>query len=397
VPRAGRGGNRSTWINPGHRLHKRHLELAPTISLPTTGTKTSLSTPTSIPTPLPVPVTPAGGENAEEDAIDDEEDAEEVQQLPQKSSKTATGTTKLADSASKKPERLQILDLHTDNPIISFRGHIFLCSWAENIGTELLFTFHDPDMPLPTLRSLTDDVELLAASSARLISKSVKLIPKAPAQGESETSYPGHIGESPEGLDQRRGSITISVGSGASKSRKEQARFLERMMDIKQRKGEKDAVTVVAVKRLYSAGWRNVLKEKRAEERAKLRSALRSGEVGVEEATKRLQEMDEEDMAAEEEERLKGENGPQKKSSAGRKPKDLDGPRPPKRARGAPLFRKPRGGRARLNLFHEDGRDTVVDGEGNNQLETLSTHTPQRWDERHGYGRPAQDQAVANL
>lgn len=154
-------------------------------------------------------------------------------------------------------------------------------------------------------------------------------------------------------------------------------------MEIKQQKGEKDAVTVVAQRRLYPAGWRTVLKERRAEERAELRSLVRKGGRDVQEAARRLKEMDEEDRAAEEEERLKKESGLLKKSRAGRKPKDVDGPRPAKRARGAPLFRKPRGGRARINLFHDGGlHSPVTVGDSDNEAETLSTPTPQRWDEQ---------------
>jgi TFIIIC subunit triple barrel domain len=384
VPRAGRGGYRSTWINPGLRRPKRHLEVAPTISLPKKGITASLSTPTPTPTPAPVLANPGDGENEEEDEIDDDDEVQERQEPLQDSTKAPTETTELPNSmATKKPERIQILDLHTENPIIQYKAHTFSCSWAENIGTELLFTFHDPERPLPALRSLPDDVELLAASSARLISKPVKLVPKAPVHGETDEEYEESGSKNPGFVDQKSGGITIPVGNGASNSRKDQARFLERMIEIKQQKGEKDAVTVVAQRRLYPAGWRAVLKERRAEERAELRSLVRKGESDVQEAVKRLKEMDEEDRAAEEEERLKKESGPLKKSRAGRKPKDVDGPRPAKRARGGPLFRRPRGGRARTNLFHDGGSDSPVTvGDSDNEPETLSTPTPQRWDER---------------
>jgi hypothetical protein len=189
-------------------------------------------------------------------------------------------------------------------------------------------------------------------------------------------------------VDQKAGGITIPVGSGASNSRKEQARFLERMMEIKQKKGEKDAVTVVAQRRLYPAGWRTVLKERRADERVELRSVIRKGGNDVQEAARRLKEMDEEDNAAAEEERLKNESGSLKKSRAGRKPKDVDGVRPAKRAKGAPLFRRPRGGRARTNLFHDGDPDSPVTvGDSDNEPETLSTPTPQQWDEYQDHER----------
>lgn len=345
-----------------------------------------------------MPATFADVENAEEEALDDDEGVQE-QQEPQASRRAATAATETPDSvAVKTPERIQILDLHTENPIITYKAHTFSCSWAENIGTELLFTFHDPERPLPALRSLADDVELLAASSARLISKSVKLVPKAPVRVESDADYSEHDSRNSGFVDQKAGGITIPVGSGASNSRKEQARFLERMMEIKQQRGEKDAVTVVAQRRLYPAGWRTVLRERRAEKRAELQSVTRKGGSDVQEAVKRLKEMDEQDRATAGEERLKKESGLLRKSKAGRKPKEVDGQRSAKRARGAPLFRRPRGGRAGLNLFHDGGPDSPQGlGDSDNEPETLSTPTPQRWDDRHGHERELDDGDMAGV
>ncbi|KAJ8128116.1 hypothetical protein O1611_g5524 [Lasiodiplodia mahajangana] len=65
-------------------------------------------------------------------------------------------------------ERVQILELHSENPIISYKGRVFSGQWSENTTTELLFTRHDEENPLPVLRHLDDGVDLLAASSARI-------------------------------------------------------------------------------------------------------------------------------------------------------------------------------------------------------------------------------------
>jgi hypothetical protein len=318
----------------------------------------------------------------EEDAFDENDEVEEQQESLHISGETHGAAKGLPDSTTAKmPERIQILDLHSENPIITYKTHTFSCKWAENIGTELLFTSHDPGRPLPVLRSLADDVELIAASSARIVSRPIRIIPKAPDLGDPDADFAekgrrnrGFLEENPRG-------ITIHVGDGASKSRKGQARFLERLMEIKQKKGEKDAVTIVAQRRLYPAGWRAILRERRAEERGQLQLVINNGGSDALEAVKRLKEIEEEERLAEETEELRKENGLLKKSTAGRKPKDIEGARPAKRAKGAPLSRRPRGDRAALNFFDRIPSFSAIVRDGHDDPEPLSTPTPQRWGE----------------
>lgn len=328
---------------------------------------------------MSTPAAFADGEILGEDAPYDEdnEEEQEQQELLQNSKKENTGTVNLQDpQAAQEPERLQILDLHTENPIITYKAHTFSCSWAENIGTELLFTIHDSTKPLPVLRSLSDNVDLLAASSARLVSKSIKLVPKTPAR------FAKYGVRNQESLGPRTGGITIPIGRGTSESRREQARFLERLMEIKHQKGEEDAVTVVAQRRLYPAGWRVIVKEKRVEERAQLQSLIQKGGDEAQKAAERLDEMDREDGVIAEEERLKKEMGELRKSKAGRKPKESDGQGPAKRLKGIPLLRRPRGGRGKLKLVQDDTHNSLPALEQENgEQRVLSTPTPGRWDD----------------
>ena len=60
---------------------------------------------------------------------------------------------------------IQILDLHSEHPLISYRGRIFEGDWSEIIGTEAILTQRTPTShPLPALRHLADDIDLLAFS-----------------------------------------------------------------------------------------------------------------------------------------------------------------------------------------------------------------------------------------
>ena len=196
---------------------------------------------------------------------------------------------------------VQILDLHTDNPIISYGGQIYSCQWAQNAGTELLFTMHDPSSPLPILRSLPDDVDLLGAISARITSipatMETKLLRRnSPTPDLSDLSH----GYDPD--------LRIPVGIGASSRRKDQAQFLESLMDLKEQKGEPDFVTVHAQTRLLNSQWRTKMKNLRASERGRLNKLVGTRKRGweVEQAKERLREMDEEDERKKVEDKKRG-------------------------------------------------------------------------------------------
>lgn len=187
---------------------------------------------------------------------------------------------------------VQILDLDTEHPVVSFGGIVYSCRWEENIGTELLFKQHDPNDPLPVLRNLPEGVDLLAASSARIVSEQVRLDRKARSPSPQPESVPrARLLPGSDISTHTR----IPIGPGASEQRKEQAKFLERMMELKRSKGEQDAVTVVAGKRKTRNQWLKVIAEERKKERAKLQKATQRGGKTAEKAWERLSAMDEED------------------------------------------------------------------------------------------------------
>lgn len=95
---------------------------------------------------------------------------------------------KTADSASK---RLQLLDLHTSNPLVSYNDKLFTCSWATSIGTDIILSKDTPtpnnaDPPDTTTSTSTRPPHTLpiarphytlALSSLRLIAKPLSLVP----------------------------------------------------------------------------------------------------------------------------------------------------------------------------------------------------------------------------
>ena len=220
---------------------------------------------------------PGSPENRTSRKEDDDEDEEED----------------LKEENHRRPDPVQILDLHSDNPMVSYRGQVFSCEWASNTGTEFLFTARDHESQLPVLRALPGEVDLLAASSCRLIPKAVTLEPKFSARSRMATDLPIRC---ESGFN--HSVISIPVGPTASRKRKDQASFLERLMAIKQEKGEQDEITIIAQKRQLNNKWKLIWRKRRQAERTKLMRFIRDkanapvSREEVENARQRLQEID---------------------------------------------------------------------------------------------------------
>lgn len=153
-------------------------------------------------------------------------------------------SSKDADPAKPAGE-MQILELHSEHPIIAYRGRVFSASWASNIGTELLFTNQDPaaEGALPALRHLPGDVDLLAASSARLLTSLVELKPN---DGTPEAVLGMARAQADKRLERvrQKHNISIPVVGDRYGKRGPQARFLENLTAVKRLRGETDEVTV---------------------------------------------------------------------------------------------------------------------------------------------------------
>lgn len=148
------------------------------------------------------------------------------------------------EEAEESLEDIQILDLHSPHPLISYRGRIFEGDWAEMIGTELILTQRDDGNetshpPLPALRNLEDGIDLLAASASKILTREKIL---KPLIGNEEA-------ERKQALEEvkKEWNIRIPLGKKDKEGEKgEQARFLENLMALKKKKGETDNVTVYA-------------------------------------------------------------------------------------------------------------------------------------------------------
>ncbi|KAI0164480.1 hypothetical protein GGR52DRAFT_575835 [Hypoxylon sp. FL1284] len=135
--------------------------------------------------------------------------------------------------------QVQIIELHSENPVISYKGRVYQGQWSENIGTEFLMTRRDEDMPLPALLHLDHDVELLGASSARVTVDEIELRAR-----ERPNKRRRKINYTKEANAMRP--IVPPAERWATQTRRDQGSFLASLIELKKRRGETDEVTVIA-------------------------------------------------------------------------------------------------------------------------------------------------------
>ncbi len=125
--------------------------------------------------------------------------------------------------------RVQILDLSTSNPIISYRGQVFSCTWTDVIGTNMFFAQPGMSEEVEPLRS-KDNYDLLGISRIKLAGQRAKLTKKSdsiPGVGDDiANEEPAESENVPGGQDSR------------NETREKQVTFLEKLKEIKRRLGE---------------------------------------------------------------------------------------------------------------------------------------------------------------
>ena len=187
--------------------------------------------------------------NANEDDEEDDEDndplSEAVRQRrrPQEGQEAAEDDQQSKAAPDRPAETMQIMELHTPNPLVSYRGMVFRGSWAENIGTEMIFARRDPE--LQALRNLPENIDLLSASSTRINFKEVKL--ETRGQGGSQRQTDRQWEDAATERYRENGGVYVHVGSDKHGHRRPQANFLEDLTVLKRKRGEKDAVTITTV------------------------------------------------------------------------------------------------------------------------------------------------------
>lgn len=84
-----------------------------------------------------------------------------------------------AEDASTSIGQIQIIGLHTENPLVMYNDQLLSCQWNKTIGTELIFAKPNQDdaQTEEPLRSLPS-VDLLATGSAKLVARVARMRPR---------------------------------------------------------------------------------------------------------------------------------------------------------------------------------------------------------------------------
>lgn len=148
---------------------------------------------------------------------------QEPQQTP------ARNTDSDPDALLHFPSRVQILDLPSINPIISYQGQVFSCTWTDMVGTNMFFTQPGMSEDAETLRS-TADYDLLGTSRIKLVGHK----PKMTKKGAVEPEVSGDIAT----RQQIKTNDNQSDQDPRDRLREKQASFLEKLKEIKRQRGE---------------------------------------------------------------------------------------------------------------------------------------------------------------
>ncbi|CAK4032181.1 Hypothetical predicted protein [Lecanosticta acicola] len=173
---------------------------------------------------------------------------------------TASGEDDPSTSAGK----LQLVDLHTENPLVKLDDNIYSCQWATDLGTQ----FHIAkagDIPNP--RRLGTVLDVIATTRTRLLGKPADLRPRharLDAIANTTGGDPQRANDADGDYDPEKGQRDLSSASGwqvepgkplkiprdlyTTENGRAQASFLERLSEIKLKKGEKDQVPPHTIK-----------------------------------------------------------------------------------------------------------------------------------------------------
>lgn len=197
----------------------------------------------------------------------------------------------LTEQNEEADDEIQVLNLHTHNPTISYKNQVYTCHWATDIGTTLFFSPSTQDEETsdsyPPLRSFTS-FDLLAKSRTRLVAIPTTLkkhsttnvtetsINTPTSQTTQNPSKYTNISTTVEGdtiYFHARNGISIKVPPNASAAKLAQAKFLEKWSQLSRSQGrhlEEGPVPVTSIRTYnWPEGWKEERKywlQKRQEE-----------------------------------------------------------------------------------------------------------------------------------
>jgi len=151
------------------------------------------------------------------------------QEEPQADNEMEDQSVANMDESAQEPSRIQFVDFHGTNPIISFEGNFYSCKWASSIGSDMIFAKRAENEPSDrySVYSLPS-WDLLDIGSARLIASNTQIDRRTANDKLTVSAKPAE---------------TQSVETGTSNSAMRQTSFLTKLREIQVKRGEVDPAT----------------------------------------------------------------------------------------------------------------------------------------------------------
>lgn len=165
------------------------------------------------------------------------------------------------------PDRIQILDLHTSNPLISYQSQLYTCDWTTTIGTDMILS---PTALGPSPLLFTTRYKLLArpaSLTSNVAAPSASLPPPPPPNPPDACLTPNPLSDQPPTSTPKSPKPAAApLETRASLVRQRQTAFLERLTAAKVARGETDQITMHSQRRFTGTGWRSRQKQAATEE-----------------------------------------------------------------------------------------------------------------------------------
>lgn len=188
-------------------------------------------------------------------AVDNDIDGEEAAEAP--GSPTDEPSQQLPPENTNGPPHspageVQILALPSQNPVVLYQNQAYYCTWSDMIGTAVYFSGPEERFDNPLHQS--GGYQIVNTSRIKLIGQKVRASRnkgwkrKRPIQDNTDKVEGDEAPKGRESQYQSLGDFRTTNPHTNSELRK-QATFLERMMDVKQARGESDNVRTTWTKR----------------------------------------------------------------------------------------------------------------------------------------------------
>lgn len=152
---------------------------------------------------------------------------------------------------------IQILELDSRNPVVSYGDQIYSCTWSDLIGTNLFFSGPD-DLPLSDDLSTHDKYNFLGTSRIKLVGHRARVTQKPGTKKRGRPRNENDIEEISIDEDEiltpgkSLGNLRYS-NAKVNADIKRQARFLEKLMNVKRAKGDTDHVRTIVTRDMATA------------------------------------------------------------------------------------------------------------------------------------------------